>query len=290
MLVDPASFKVKMSLLHSAVFVDSRLPERVFRADYGRVHFLDFDSFSSDAFWAILRQLMNESSDQFVTLAALDPDPEHYFHNHFGKFGVVDIPLTSSAKDYRDLLSSGPGPVSDTLITNCYVLAWFPPSLQWVVWAERAPEIMVLALSNSCAGTVEILLECPLTIEDALDISSPAWRDRGARAQFARKLVENYGSGQPWTDSAPDRALALANQLVAGHIGLIEASRALSVIQFEFDAPLSELFQPFIAIASETDDLPVGQVRREWNASALAIKDIQIARYENEKRPLALKA
>jgi hypothetical protein len=277
MLTDPSLFKDRMTRLRAAAFVDSRMPERVFVPDYTRFHFLDFNSFSSDGFWAILKLLMKESPDQYVTLAVLEPDPEGYFHHHFRSFGVVDIPLISSAQNYRDLLSSGPGPEPDTLLTNCHVLAWFPPSLQWLVWAESGPEMMVLALAHSFKGTLDAvlgdLIEYLLTVEDALDISSPAWRDRGARAQFARKMVDNYGPGLAWTDSAPSRALSLVDQLIAGEIGVIEASRALSSLQFEFDAPLREVFQPFVAVDSETDRFPIGHVRREWSSSALAIKD-----------------
>ena len=237
---------------------------------------------------------MAESGDPHVTLAALEPDPEHYFHHHFGKFGIVDIPRSSSAQDYRDLLSSGPGPEPDTLMLNWQVLVWFPPSLQWLIWAERDVEMTVLGFSHCFPGVVEEVLadsiECLLTVEDALDISSPAWRDRGARAQFARKLVDNYGLSQPWADSASYRAIVLADQLIAGQIGVIEASRALSSLRFEFDVPLIELFQPFVAIDSETDDLPVGHVRREWDGAALASKDVQTAKYESENRPVAIEA
>jgi hypothetical protein len=294
MLVDPALFKVRMTQLHSAVFADSRMPECVFRPDYARFQFLDFDSFSSDGFLVILKRLMAESGDQHVTLAALEPDPDLYFRHHFGSFGVLDIPLALSAEGYRDLLNSGPGPVPDTLMLNWNVLVWFPPSLKWLIWAERGPEMMVLAFARSLECTADALLgdsmDCLLTVEDALDISSPAWRDRSARMHFAHKLINNYGSGRYLTDSAPGRAVALANRIIAGEIGVIEASRTFSLLQFEFDAPLREVFQPFVAIDSETDDLPVGPVRREWSSAALEIRDVQIANYEKDNLPLALAA
>jgi hypothetical protein len=294
MMTDPAEFQVLLEHLRSAALVSSRMPEPVFRSNYVRFHFLEFDLFGADEFWAMLQQLMKESQDRNVTLVVLDPDPEGYFYGEFGRFCAIDVPVTASAEQYRNALQSGLGLLPDTLMDNSNVLVWFPPSLQWLIWGERSPEIMVLACEHGFHGAAADILGqtgvCLLTAEDALEISSPAWPDRAARARFARQLIDNYGGAQPWTDDAADRALAFAHKLITGEIGVIEASRALASLRNEFDAPLDGLFLPFVGIASETDDLPIGSMRREWDPGALAHKDLEIARYEQAQRSLALKA
>jgi hypothetical protein len=102
--------------------------------------------------------------------------------------------------------------------------------------------------------------------------------------------MDNCGDGRPWTDSASYRAIKLARLLISGEMGLIEASRELSSLRYEFDAPLDELFMPFLVIDSETDSLPIGPVRREWNPAVLARIDVEISGYQESIRPFALEA
>ena len=60
-----------------------------------------------------------------------------------------------------------------------------------------------------------------------------------------------------------------------GHIGLDERDPDLNT---------------FVGIDSETDDLPVGDVRQYWASDALAQKDVEIARCEAMYRELAFEA
>ena len=85
-------------------------------------------------------------------------------------------------------------------------------------------------------------------------------------------------------------ARAFARKLIAGETGVIEASRALSSLRYEFDAPQDDLFLPFVAIDSETSELPIGSVRREWARDALALRDIEIARCERLYHVRAIEA
>jgi hypothetical protein len=49
-------------------------------------------------------------------------------------------------------------------------------------------------------------------------------------------------------------------------------------------------FVVFGAVASEVDDLPLGPVRAQWSADALAKADIEIARYTQESKDQVLAA
>ncbi len=134
---------------------------------------------------------------------------------------------------------------------------------------------MVLAYSRGFDGPSERSLSetgiSLLTAEEALDISSSAWSDRSARRQFARELMDNYGGGRPWVDDVPERAIAIARRVLAGELGVIEGCRALSSMRWEFGADMTHQFSPFVAIDSETDDLPVGDVRDLWEVGALGV-------------------
>jgi hypothetical protein len=70
---------------------------------------------------------------------------------------------------------------------------------------------------------------------------------------------EDAKHGHVWMD-----AIAVARQIVAGELGVIEGRRELSSMRWEFGAEMTELFLPFVAIDNETDDLPIGAVRELW--------------------------
>jgi hypothetical protein len=294
-ITDPIQFRSMVHALSSAALTAQRMPSQIFRTQYDRFRFLEFDRFANPEFLALLRRLMESSLDSKTNLIVLEPDPETYFYRHFGRFGALEIPVDESWERYRAGMQNGPpSSPADSLAVNSFVLAWFPPSMQWMIWGERCPEIMVLALSRGFeAPSEESLAQTgidPLTPEDALDISSSAWTDRSARRQFARELMDNYGGGRPWVDDAPERAIAMAKRVLAGELGVIEGCRALSSMRWEFGATMTDEFSPFVAIDSETDDLPVGAVRDLWSVDALATKDLEIDRCEQLYRTQALEA
>jgi len=295
MITDPVEFRKLRGTLDRAVVSSARMPARVFRPGYGRFQFLEFDLFGSNEFWAMLRQFMERSQDDRVNLMVLEPDPEGYFYSHFGHFAAAEFSRDISAERYRAVLEAAPKlSPADALTSNTEVLVWFPTSLRWVVWGERRPEILVLGVEKGfddlSAQMIEEAGMCPLSVEDALDISAPAWRDRAARERFAHELMANYSHGGYRPDPPTVRAIRVAGQLIAGEIGVIEACRELSALRFSFGNECEEQFLPFAGIDSETDDLPVGPVRREWNAEALTRKDIEIARCEQLYRDSAVDA
>lgn len=295
MIVDPVEFSALRGTLDRAMLSSGRMPAKVFRPAYGRFQFLEFDLFDSNEFWAMLQKLMERSQDDRVNLMVLDPDPEGYFYSHFGHFAAAEFSKDVSAERYRAVLATAPKlSAADALNSNTEVLVWFPPSLRWVVWGERSPEILVLGAEKEFDGLPAQMIEeagmCPLSVEDALDISAPAWHDRAARERFAHALMANYSHGGYRPDPPTVRALQVAGQLIAGEIGVIEACRELSALRYSFGSEYEEHFLPFVGIDSETDDLPIGPVRREWSAEALARKDIEIARCEQLYRNPALDA
>ena len=82
--------------------------------------------------------------------------------------------------------------------------------------------------------------------------------------------------------------LRIARQLVIGEIGVIAASRELGYLRHEVEPQLTNVLVTFAAIDSETDALPVGNVRREWSPDVLKRKDKEIAEAEDFYRESAI--
>jgi len=83
---------------------------------------------------------------------------------------------------------------------------------------------------------------------------------------------------------------ARALDLLEGRLGVIEAARAMLPLACWTKVQGEPEFQLFRAIASETDDLPVGDVRAYWAADALEREDVRIDAAEKLWREQALSA
>ena len=89
---------------------------------------------------------------------------------------------------------------------------------------------------------------------------------------------------------AKSQVLALAKQLLTGRLGAIAASRKLSPLRHELESELAEVLLVFTAIDSETDTLPIGEVRQHWNREALERKDREITEAEDYYHDRAMEA
>jgi hypothetical protein len=99
---------------------------------------------------------------------------------------------------------------------------------------------------------------------------------------------KDIDSAKRWRTEAVDTAEAV----IAGRVGLVEGVRSLTGIghrmlhDFWGDPDFSVLG----AVASETDELPVGHVRASWDPAALVAKDRERAEYESQVREAVLAA
>jgi hypothetical protein len=69
---------------------------------------------------------------------------------------------------------------------------------------------------------------------------------------------------------------ARALDLLEGRLGVIETARVMLPLAYWTKVQNEPEFLLFRAIASETDDLPVGDVRAHWAADALEREDVRI--------------
>jgi hypothetical protein len=82
---------------------------------------------------------------------------------------------------------------------------------------------------------------------------------------------------------ARDLALAIAD----GRLGLVEGAWKLRDLSFAgalVDDEMRALFMPFVAVTSETDHLPIGEDRVNWNPDVLRAKDEEIRAYDDAHR------
>jgi hypothetical protein len=83
---------------------------------------------------------------------------------------------------------------------------------------------------------------------------------------------------------------ARALDLLEGRLGVIEAARVMLPLAYWTKVQNEPEFLLFRAIASETNDLPVGAVRAHWAADALECEDVRIDAAEKLWRERAFSA
>ena len=97
--------------------------------------------------------------------------------------------------------------------------------------------------------------------------------------------TENYINAQR------AEAIKTADEIIAGKVGIIAGSRIMSRLRFEIGiSDDDEDFLTFVAIDSESDELPTGQERELWSPEALKEKDKEIQRCEELYRQNAIEA
>ncbi len=72
-----------------------------------------------------------------------------------------------------------------------------------------------------------------------------------------------------------------AQAMVAGSLGVLEATRRFMELAAELDALDDEDFLYFIELDSRSDGFPLGVAREQWNATALEREDLDRRRYED---------
>jgi len=86
----------------------------------------------------------------------------------------------------------------------------------------------------------------------------------------------NHGD---YVSSQRRKAAATAGKVLASELDIIEGSRLLSSLRSEVDVPDGDPdVETFVSIDSETDSLPVGEVRGSWSQSALDSLEPQLGK------------
>lgn len=81
-----------------------------------------------------------------------------------------------------------------------------------------------------------------------------------------------------------DQLVHVAQAIIDEKIDLILGCREIDRLRSRLDEQESPLFFPFRAIASETDHVPFGDVRKHWNEQRLQQLDQETLAYVSEIR------
>jgi len=76
------------------------------------------------------------------------------------------------------------------------------------------------------------------------------------------------------------KIVAAARRMLSGELGLIAGARELSGLGHSVGAGHDPDFTFFVGIDSESDHLPIGEVRQHWNPEAMRVKDAEVAKFE----------
>ncbi|MGB2663263.1 MAG: hypothetical protein WAK48_04615 [Candidatus Acidiferrum sp.] len=131
---------------------------------------------------------------------------------------------------------------------------------------------------------VERNVECPFCCKT----NAIVWPQNG----FLRVLTED-GKPSRFLGAIQQEILSTAKQPIAERLGVIAASRKLAGLrQYDqhVEPQIAEVLLTFLGIDSETDTLPIGADRKQWNREALLLKDQEIEDAEQFYRDSAIKA
>src|SRR5438270_6748762 len=87
---------------------------------------------------------------------------------------------------------------------------------------------------------------------------------------------------------ASAKVVATAQRILSGELGIVAGARQLSGVRFDVGAEHDSDFIFFVGVDSETDHLPVGDVRSRWSSDALKAKDEELRAYEASVRDKAI--
>ncbi|WP_174514187.1 hypothetical protein [Methylocella tundrae] len=175
---------------------DRLLPDRVFKKRYNFTLLADFDYVFTTGLIKIVHDNRFCDKTEKVLLSVRDPEPISYFHKHFDRINSFYFGTDITEEEYIKLLWRNPGNRNDALIFNSETVVWIPDNGRWAIWGERSREIAVIGIDDPAQA--EFLLNEDgywIDAETAVaEFAAMPYRDHKAPEDFARPLIENYGS------------------------------------------------------------------------------------------------
>lgn len=174
------------------VDVDRRLPVLPFRVG-GHIDVCQYSPAVDGSFGPVLQALANVYGDEFVSVAAFDPEPS-VFCDEYGTYGAFRIPARGISDNYWWAMSDeSRGEL--TYVAN--VLALAGSSGRWAVWAERSWDLAIVMTQH--AGGPWLSRGVPFVpAETALaDFTEPDYKiplSDGQRTAFLEN-IRRMGSG-----------------------------------------------------------------------------------------------
>lgn len=118
----------------TCVFIDSgRYNTALTRLTFDEGHLL------TNKFGNLLKDLMQETNESFSYFTVLEPEPKHYYHQHFGIYPCIEFDLDDFPDSFRKPLNQPHGncPGND-LGSSYFEFTLAPRSLSWFFHAFRS--------------------------------------------------------------------------------------------------------------------------------------------------------
>ena len=84
--------------------------------------------------------------------------------------------------------------------------------------------------------------------------------------------------------------VSIAKGVLSGELGSVAGARQLAAWRFHVGADNDPDFTFFVGVESQTDEIPIGDVRVRWNREALKAKDADLQSFEASVWDKALQA
>lgn len=198
-MMDRDSFDRQLAIIDRLVDRAAVLPAQVFRAPMASFHVIEFDVLLARHVFARLQRLAAAAGSEAFNLGVLEPDPQSYFHAHFGKYPFLRFTATDSADRFIEALNEDPGDSpADAIATNSDVVVVYPDSAQWLIYGDRRLEIAIVAAADAAAAAA-IEADPPARLfhaADAVTLLEPLFRG-SVPPDIASALIQNYGSPLP---------------------------------------------------------------------------------------------
>ncbi|MGO9674694.1 MAG: hypothetical protein ACLPSF_11105 [Methylocella sp.] len=184
-------------IIRNTFYVGRLLPEYVFNKKYSFTPVANFDYVFDKGLSKIIHGNRFCGPTDSILMSVLDPEPIAYFHKHFGKINSFRFRAGISDQEYAKLRLLDPGNEVDAIQFNSETVVWIPDNGRWAIWGERDREIAVIGFDDPAQA--EFLLNEDgywIDAETAIteDFARTPYRDQKAPEDFARRLIENYGS------------------------------------------------------------------------------------------------
>lgn len=89
--------------------------------------------------------------------------------------------------------------------------------------------------------------------------------------------MPRWNLDEEYATKARAEMLGWADRFLRGQANVVQIARILAPYAHVVDLRTREILVVFVGIDSETDDLPLGDVRSQWNSDALARADMLLA-------------
>jgi hypothetical protein len=199
MITSRSDFERETQAIDRLVDRSTTLPDQVFRRRASAFHVIDFDQVWSENFFRDAQRLTARAGDVSFTFAVLRPDPENYYHAHFGKFPLLRFTDVDSVQRFIDEVHEDPGDsAADAIAYNSEAILVYPASERWAIYGDRDVEIGIVAamddeMEEAIRATAQSLrLFTP--IEAITQLLPPVYH--GVIPETVkRSLVRNYSTG-----------------------------------------------------------------------------------------------